>query len=187
MPPELRIPTGVAKICPTAINEDLIKRIYENQYAQSVKQSDNKEWDFRIVFDRKVVGAEKSESGRVYLTHQSNTTLDRATEDFDIVIAATGYVRISPQSLLSSLTTKRLLDGSSITVDSEYTVNIRRGLLDPGVGLWCIGSVGDVEHAVGDGAFRVMAERSARLTASIKNCVIEEADKEKVGQVQAQL
>lgn len=189
VPPELRLPTVVAKKSSTVLDEALIKRLYETQYAQSIKQPDNKAWDFRIVFNRRVIGAERSESGRLHLTHQDKTSLEQTVEDFDLLISATGFSRVTPQSLLSSLTSKRLLDGSCMTVDAEYAVNIRRGVLEPGIGLWCVGSVGDAEHAVGDGAFRVMAERSAKLTASLKNCMAQEVSKkdEDAEPVQAQL
>lgn len=188
MPPELRVPTAVAKTSSTVLEEALIKRLYETQYAQSIKEPDSKNWDFRIIFNRRIISAEKSDSGRLHITHQDKTTAEQSVEDFDLVVAATGFVRVAPQSLLSSLTSKRLLDGSSITVDAEYAINIRRGVLESGVGLWCIGSVGDAEHAVGDGAFRVMAERSARLTASLKSCMAQEVmEKQDAEQIQAQL
>lgn len=189
VPPELRLPTVAAKKSSTVLDEGLIKRLYETQYDQSIKQSDSKDWNFRIMFNRRVTAAEKSESGRLHLTHQDKKTAEQTAEDFDLLVSATGFVRVAPQTLLSSLTSKRLLDGSSLTVDAEYAINIRRGVLEPGVGLWCVGSVGDAEHSVGDGAFRVMAERSAIITASLKTCVAQEAErkKENVDQVQAQL
>ena len=190
IPPELRVPTAIVKTSSNPIDPALINRIYETQYAQSIKQPDSSKWDFRILFNRHITAADKSSSdGRIHLTHQDKTTSEPSADDFDLIVAATGFVKVSPQSLLSSLISKRLLDGTPMVVNAEYAVNFRRGILEPGVGLWCVGSIGDTEHAVGDGAFRVMAERSARLTGSVMACLKDAAPAgaDAPEQVQAQL
>jgi len=115
-------------------------------------------------------------------------TGDQHATDFDLVITATGFVRTSIEPLLSSITSKRLLDGPSMTTNGDYAVNIRRGVLESGVGLWCIGSIGEMEAAVGEGAFGIMAERSARVARSILESErAKERDHKEDSSVQAQL
>jgi len=163
--------------------------VYETQYAQKVKEPDSTKWKFQIKFDQAVATAEKTSSGHVHLKIRDKTTGEQHFEDFDLVIAATGFVRTSTDPLLNSVTSKRLLDGPSMTTNGDYAVNLRRGVLEAGTGLWCIGSIGEIEAAVGEGAFRIMAERSARVARSIietEKAGAKEEDHED-GTVQAQL
>lgn len=113
------------------------------------------------------------------------------SDDFDLVISATGFTRSSQDQLFSTLSSSRLLDGSAVTVNAEYLVNLRRNIREPGVALWCVGAIGETDKAVGDGAFRIMAERSARVAGSVLEYKKAEAEASKqaseIQPVQAQL
>ncbi|KAK5082648.1 hypothetical protein LTR05_006528 [Lithohypha guttulata] len=187
LPPELRrAKANNAKATTTIVKSSLLDHIYENQYAQSIKEPDSSKWKYRIKFNQVITNAETASSGLVNLRHQDKTSNQQVTDDFNMVIAATGFTRASLDNLLPSLSSKRLLDGSSITTNAEYAINLRRGVLEPGAGLWCVGSIGDEDVATGEGAFSIMAERSVRVARSLKACrVVDEAQNSE--RVQAQL
>ncbi|KAK5936708.1 hypothetical protein PMZ80_011079 [Knufia obscura] len=192
VPPELRFPhQSTNKPSSKPINKALLDRVYETQYAQKVKEPDSTKWKFQIKFNQVVTGAEKTSSGQIHLTTRDVAMGGQYAGEFDLVIAATGFVRSSTDTLLSSIISKRLLDGPSMTTDGDYAVNLRRGVLDPGVGLWCIGLIGEMETAVGEGSFKIMAERSARVARSITEAEMakgkEDANHNKSSTVQAQL
>lgn len=190
VPPELRNPQkSTDKPSTKPIDKALLDRVYETQYAQTVKEPDSTKWKFQIKFNQAITNAEKTASGRVQLTARDKTTGGQHVDDFDLVIAATGFVRSSTDTLLNSIMSKRLLDGASITTDGGYAVNLRRGILEPGVGLWCIGSIGEMETAVGEGAFKIMAERSVRVVKSIMGSekAKAEAEGKEANSVHAQL
>lgn len=190
VPPELRSeqrPT--VKSNSSLIDASLLNRIYETQYAQKVKEPDNSNWKFQIKFNQDIVSAEQAASGRIHLTMRDRQEDTLHVDDFDLVVSATGFTRTSPNETLSSVTSKRLLDGPSLSTNGEYAVNIRRGLLEKGAGLWCIGLIGEPEQAVGESAFIIMAERSRRVAKSLIDCdkSEEEAAEDRKRQVQAQL
>lgn len=163
VPPELVISETSSGI----VDPNILNKIYESQYAQSIKEPDNTEWKYQIKLNHTVTSAEQTLSHRVHLSCLDKNTQKPVHDDFDLIIAATGFTRSSQDQLFSTLSRDRLLDGSSVTVNADYLVNLRRNIREPGVALWCIGSIGETDKAVGDGAFRIMAERSARVIRSI--------------------
>ncbi len=123
----------------SGIDSDLLKAIYEVQYTQSVKEADPSRWQFQIQLGRQLCGAETSPQNKLRLSFDSLPPQG----DFDLVIAATGYERNQHKQLLAPLTAGSLLDGPELSVDREYRVNLRSGVLAPGCGLWLQGSFAD--------------------------------------------
>lgn len=139
LPPELRrqaLEGGVYGELLSAIDRQLLASIYDIQYVQSVKQSDQNKWEFQIKFQHKLVAAERTAAGQVRLSFQLSGYEQGESESniFDLVIAATGHERTEHRKVLQPL--NGLLDGHQITVNRDYELNFRSGACAAGCGIW---------------------------------------------------
>lgn len=64
--------------------------------------------------------------------------LRRSERSFDVVVTATGYLKVA-KSLLSSVSD--LTEGGDFVVGSDYSVNLKRGAVQAGCGLWVLGTL----------------------------------------------
>ncbi|OCT47109.1 L-ornithine N5-oxygenase [Cladophialophora carrionii] len=160
IPPEIRrreVNATSPLTSSSSIEARLLAQIYDAQYDFSVKEQDPKKWRFQIRFQHEVVHAERTDDGRVRLFVQSPENL-KEPATFDTVISATGFGQHAHYRALKPL--QALLDGSSITVDRDYHINLRKAILAPGCGIWLQGSLAD-------GGDQTLAERSRRLAESV--------------------
>ncbi|KIW88512.1 uncharacterized protein Z519_11081 [Cladophialophora bantiana CBS 173.52] len=167
MPPEVRrkeVNGASLLTSSSSIESRLLRQIYDAQYDLSVKEPDSKKWRFQIRFRHEAVHAERAADGRVRLFMQ---TPENPTEPatFDAVIAATGFGQPAHYSALEPL--HALLDGPSVTVDREYHINFRKGVLAPGCGIWFQGSLAGDGDQNDDSLLQILAERSRRLAESV--------------------
>jgi lysine/ornithine N-monooxygenase len=150
MPPEIRrreVNAASPLTSSSSIEPGLLRQIYDTQYDFSVKEQDPKKWRFQIRLQHEVVHAQRTADGRVRLFLQSpENTNEPAT--FDAVICATGYGQHAHYRALEPL--QALLDGPGITVDRDYHINFRKGVLAPGCGIWLQGSLADGGDQVSD-------------------------------------
>ncbi|ETN46351.1 uncharacterized protein HMPREF1541_00535 [Cyphellophora europaea CBS 101466] len=199
LPPELRSrasgQSGGA-VAPAAQSQ-LIERIYEIQYNQRVKEADEENLRLQVKPSSKVTNVETAPDGRASVTYLDKVSGEAKTHarDFDLVIAATGYAQREQDRLLRPL--GRLLENGTVSVDSNYRVNLRRRGVTNGRGLWLVGSLAPEQYVSsytmvmlkgGDAAFSIMAERSRRLVDSLLAIqALESLEKEEVEAVQAHL
>lgn len=96
---------------------------------------------------------------------------------FDVIIAAGGYAHATP--LLTHLETAGLLQDKKVTVDGEYSVQFRRGVVSKEVGLWVLGSLEQGE--VRDEGMAFAVERGKRVLESvIKSLRVDEESKAEI-------
>lgn len=170
LPPELRVSEKQSQQPNfSPVDPALIVSIYENEYFQSIKEADSSKWQFRVRFNQIISDVRSDSNDHLQICYRDRNTDAQQMLDVDLLIAATGYVRDTPDHLFSGLVSKRLLEGSALDVDAEYRLNFRRGVIKHDVGLWCVGSIG-IETATGEDAFHIMAERSTRLADSLAKC-----------------
>ncbi|KIX93287.1 uncharacterized protein Z520_10930 [Fonsecaea multimorphosa CBS 102226] len=167
IPPEVRRRevNGASPLASSFLIETrLLRQIYDAQYDLSVKEPDSRKWRFQIRFQHEVVNAERTAHGRVRLFVQTPENTDEPAT-FDAVISATGFGKHAHYRALESL--QLLFDGPSITVDRDYHINFRKGVLAPGCGIWFQGSLADDGDQSDDSLFQIIAERSRRLAESV--------------------
>ncbi|OAG36011.1 hypothetical protein AYO21_09804 [Fonsecaea monophora] len=167
MPPEIRrreVNGASPMTSSPPIEPRLLRQIYDTQYDFSVKEPDCNKWRFQIRLQHEVINAEKTVDGRVRLFVQSLENPNESTT-FDAVISATGFEQNAHHRTLQPL--KALLDGPSVTVDRDYHINFRKGVLAPGCGIWLQGSLADDGDQNDDSLLQVLAERSRRLAESV--------------------
>ncbi|KAF2801816.1 uncharacterized protein BDZ99DRAFT_577274 [Mytilinidion resinicola] len=149
---------------PTA-SAPLLDSLYEAQYNQRIpsRQNPNRTSTTRFFSSTTVTGARRDNNGKIIL---STTSDGRASEEaFDLVVSATGYRRHNYGALFAGLTS--ILDGI-VSVNCDYAVNFRRGVLQEGCGVWVLGMLGGKgEDDVDDALFRILCERSRRVVASM--------------------
>lgn len=145
LPPELRARTSRSDSGPAAQSQ-LIERLYELQYAQGVKESDQVKWRFQIKLSSKITQLETLSDGRQTITYFNKLTDQPEVHPrpFDLVIVATGYAQTEQERLLRPL--GRLLENATVSVDSNYRVNLRRRGVTNGRGLWLVGSLAPEQY-----------------------------------------
>ncbi|KAI1620271.1 L-ornithine N5-oxygenase [Exophiala viscosa] len=166
LPPELRLQAvdGVgAPASSNAIDDALLKDLYDLQYQQSVKQANPSKWQYQIKFGHRVEMAQRATDGQAALSLKCLNGDGGYSGLFDLVIAATGYDKNGHERIMRQLST--LIDGHRISVDRDYQVNFRSGLLVEGCGLWLQGSLGDSDDD--EALYPILAERSRRIAESI--------------------
>lgn len=144
LPPELRrrVLGRIGAETPPTVEPELLKRIYESQYAQSVKESDSRKWRFQIKLQHKLLAAKeisRSQIGLSFEDMESETPGTVVSDVFDVVIAATGFKLTGHEDVMTSLA--GLVDGPQISVDRDYRVNLRSNFVSRGCGLWLLGTL----------------------------------------------
>lgn len=164
-PPELRVTTASDTL--PSIPSKLAEKLDEIEYAQSIKQPDKQLWKFRTVPDVKLESAKLNSNNKLDALGIDLSSRQPWKHEFDLVITANGYSRQSPRPILDSVISTRLLDGPALASNENYHINLRRGVTEENVGLWCIGLFGQPEIAVGEASLTVTAERSSRVAKDI--------------------
>jgi L-ornithine N5-monooxygenase len=169
LPPELRAkPSHAAAAEPQSITDDLLYRLNESQYTQSVKEPNPSRWQYKILSSQRLSCAASTADGRVCLalTDTRTDTTTTCPTSFDLVIAATGYDNSLHKRLLAVVAEQKLLESPSgvITVDGHYRVNLRRKMVRNGRGLWLTGHLGDQSEEI---MMPLLAERGRRLVDSL--------------------
>lgn len=135
------------------VSLELLERIYNDLYIQSLRAGRKSEWQHHILRYRTITSVESRESGVITLRCSNGTSLyeicdDAAVEeqDFDLVVLATGYMRNAHTSLLQS--TQHLLlpehqnvgGFTSWAVAKDYSVKYDDDKVDRNVaGVWLQG------------------------------------------------
>lgn len=154
------------------------------QYTQRIQYSNPNDWRFRLESCSQVTSAQMTENGKLRLEFDNPRTgaTRTSSQAFDVVIAAGGYEYELLPALLSSISDAGLLEQRCLTVDKEYNVNLRRGALATGCGLWCLGSL--EEGKIRDDVFTYAAERAQRCVGSVLAAMeVDPAGKVRVGEV----
>ena len=166
LPPELRLQvvddTGTSASNNT-VDDALLRDLYDLQYQQSVKQADPSKWQYQIKFSHQVSAAQKATAAQVALSFKCLNNDGDYSGLFDLVIAATGYDKNGHERVMRHLSD--LIDGHRISVDRDYQVNFRSGLLAQDCGLWLQGSLGESDDD--EALYPILAERSRRIAESI--------------------
>ncbi len=156
---------------------ELLERIYNDLYIQSLRAGRKSEWQHHILRYRTITSVESRESGVITLRCSNGTSLyeisdDAAVEeqDFDLVVLATGYTRNAHTSLLQS--TQHLLlpehqnvgGFTSWEVAKDYSVKYDDNKVDRNVaGVWLQGC-NERTHGV---CISLQVSSSTSLTALI--------------------
>lgn len=144
-PPELRkrlIGGQAQNQLPVSL--ELIEQLYDNDYAQKIREKDPSKWRFAIEPLAQVIGTEiVGPRVRLHLKNPRTGAVRKSERSFDVVVAATGYQK-EAESLLSSVSP--LLAGGAVSVGRDYRVNFKDNILQSGCGLYSLGALAD--HSV---------------------------------------
>ncbi|KAF2102361.1 hypothetical protein NA57DRAFT_71360 [Rhizodiscina lignyota] len=151
-------------VAPT-VHSSVLSRLYLLQYSQLVKQGNRTEHNSRICTSKEITHARTSEgTSRILLdVTDISTGVAEKSVPFDYIIAASGYERTEHQRLMARLqSVLDSLDGS-VTVDSSYRVNFKRGKVAAQSGVWVVDGF---EIESGD-AFSFLALRTETVLQSL--------------------
>ena len=129
------------------VRSELLDRLYESMYHQRLHESDESRWRCRIVPQREIVGHEEQSDGRYRLRLRDtvNGKISLSENAFDVVIAATGYIRDVHETMLEP--TKPLLETGKYDVGRNYRVRYKRDTVSEDCGIWLQGCCQD-SHGV---------------------------------------
>ena len=129
------------------VRSELLDRLYETMYHQRLHESDESRWRCKIVPEREVVGHEKHGDGRnrLKLRDTVNGKVSLSENAFDVVIAATGYIRDVHETMLEP--TKHLLETGKYDVGRDYRVRYKKDAVSEDCGIWLQGCCQD-SHGV---------------------------------------
>lgn len=176
IPPELRHRLQEAVSASPKVNIHTLESLYESQYTQKIKESDSSKWRFQLKALSEIVGTEREqEKVRLVIRNPRTGEVSTSTQMFDVVVAASGYSFAINRNLIDI--PAGLLDDSAISVDRDYRVNLRRQALEPGCGMWMLGSLEDGRGRSDN--FRWMSERAQRAAKSILKEMASDARSEK--------
>ncbi|KAL9588110.1 MAG: hypothetical protein Q9203_003075 [Teloschistes exilis] len=129
------------------VRPELLDRLYESMYHQRLHEPDETKWRCKIVPRREVVSHQKRADGTVSLQFRNTTNgqVGSSEPPFDLVIAATGYVRDAHKSMLDS--TKHLLKTGQYDITRDYRIRYRADSVSANCGIWLQGCCQD-SHGV---------------------------------------
>lgn len=127
---------------------ELLEHLYQKQYMQRLKSSDESQWRCRIIPNRTVLSASQSANSSVLLRlgdPDENKRQENGEEELEVdyVFTATGYVRNAHESMLSEvrdLLPQELQKAGKFAVARDYRVMFDDGKVDAGrAGVWLQG------------------------------------------------
>ena len=129
------------------VRSELLDRLYESMYHQRLHESDESRWRCKIVPQREVIGHEKQSDGRIRLRLRDtvNGKISSSENAFDVVVAATGYIRDVHETMLEP--TKPLLETGKYDVGRDYRVRYTKDTVSEDCGIWLQGCCQD-SHGV---------------------------------------
>jgi len=154
----------------SVVRLELLERIYESQYFQSIKQPDKSLWQHQILPSREIVAvADMRENKRLNLTLKSlDPSRKKAKEvlNVDAVILATGYRRDAHVDMLTDCQIINGSGGQQWRADRDYRLKLDPSFVEDGVGIWLQGC-NEHTHGLSDSLLSVLATRSGELVESI--------------------
>lgn len=129
------------------VRPELLDRLYELIYRQRLHEPDESKWQYKIIPCRQVIGHEDvgGDGSRLRLRDTINDSNSLSDTPFDLIIAATGYVRDAHETMLES--TKDLMKTGKLDVGRDYRIKYRKDAVSDSCGIWLQGCCQD-SHGV---------------------------------------
>ncbi|KAK9382717.1 L-lysine 6-monooxygenase [Kockiozyma suomiensis] len=144
----------------SVVRMELIEKIYQDIYAQKLPGHLK---TFRLMPSKRVLSAVEQSDSSVLLTVASLDRDDQiTTNQYDLVIAATGYDKFQNSSAVLGGIQKYFID-EKLSVDRFYKVALDKRV---DAGLWILGS-SEHTHGISDSLLSIMAVRAGEVVDRI--------------------
>ena len=117
-------------------------------YHQRLREPDIKKWPFQIQGSRELCDAKETDDGKValrFIAPNSSDMRDIEESGFDLVLVCTGYTRDAHIGILEPI--QHLLKDSFNSVERDYRLKFKQGVVDAGCGIWLQGCC-EASHGV---------------------------------------
>lgn len=149
---------------------ELIEQLYYDQYLQKLENSNEHEWQHRILSSRYVASVEQGlPQGRLRLhiepTKSSGSKQagsGQSTLDVDAVMVATGYARNAHETMLQGIQHLRPENHDSWKVTRDYRVELDHTKVDDNAGIWLQGC-NEGTHGLSDSLLSILATRGREM------------------------
>jgi L-ornithine N5-monooxygenase len=147
---------------------DLLDKIYEDQYMQSVQQPNRDLWQHQIWSSREIVGVvDRLQDRCINLVLKP---LDGRGKNeilkVDAVVLATGYERNAHMCMLDECQVLNVSKDRGWQTGRDYGLKLDRSLVAEDVGIWLQGC-NESTHGLADSLLSILATRSGELVNSI--------------------
>ncbi|KAI1618084.1 L-ornithine N5-oxygenase [Exophiala viscosa] len=154
----------------SVVRLELIEKIYELLYLQSIKQPDKSRWQHQILPSTEVTEVvDYKSTGGLLLTLTNLNPLDnKATEKMpvDAIILATGYRRDAHVDMLKDCQPINANHVGQWQAGRDYGVKLDPQHVEEGVGIWLQGC-NEETHGLSDSLLSILSTRSGELVDSI--------------------
>jgi L-ornithine N5-monooxygenase len=154
----------------SVVRLELIERIYDELYLQSIKNPDKSQWQHQILPSReilRVVDNGPREPIDLLLKDLDPLSKDRQELlSFDAVIVATGYRRDAHVDMLRDCQVINGTDAGGWKAERDYGLLLDRSAVELEAGLWLQGCNEDT-HGLSDTLLSILSTRSGELVESI--------------------
>ncbi|KAK5037482.1 hypothetical protein LTR13_004639 [Exophiala sideris] len=154
----------------SVVRLELIEKIYELLYLQSIKQPDKARWQHQILPSTEVteVADYKSTGGLLLTLTNMNPLSDKATQKLpvDAIILATGYRRDAHVDMLKDCQPINANRDGQWQAGRDYGVKLDPEHVEEGVGIWLQGC-NEETHGLSDSLLSILSTRSGELVGSI--------------------
>ena len=161
--PEADRKTALASVRATnysVVRLELLEQIYHNQYLQRITQSDEEQWQHRILPSRTITSV-STDPLTLHLQPSSPETLPVSA-----IIAATGYTRSAHTHLLRNLAHLSASPSTPWKIKRDYSLHLDPTLVSPRCGIYVQGGA-EATHGISDTLLSILATRSGELAKHI--------------------
>ncbi|KAF2422747.1 L-ornithine N5 oxygenase [Tothia fuscella] len=155
---------------------ELLEHIYQTLYMQRVHHPHEEDWQHRIENNSTIVGvnADSSETIQLQVARRVESCYGEKevateTQEYDVVIIATGYTRNSHEDILAPA--RYLMPGGDDpekkwTVSRDYKVHFQEGLVSEDAGVFLQGC-NEESHGLADSLLSILAIRGGEIVQSV--------------------
>ena len=154
----------------SVVRLELLDRIYEKQYMQSVHQPDRAKWQHQILTSKEITEVvDLAQNKQLNLVLSSLDTAGQKGKEsvtVDAVILATGYHRDSHVEMLQDCQRINESKDGSWEPQRDYSLKLDRSQVSKDMGIWLQGC-NESTHGLADSLLSILATRSGELVHSI--------------------
>ena len=154
----------------SVVRLELLDKIYDDLYLQSIKQPDKGRWQHQLLPSREILEVVDDRSHeRVDLRVRNLDPLHKGSEEhhsFDAVVMATGYRRDAHIDMLKHCQSINADPAGDWQAGRDYGLKLNRASIGEGTGIWLQGCNEDT-HGLSDTLLSILSTRSGELVHSI--------------------
>jgi len=154
----------------SVVRLELLEKIYDDLYLQSIKQPDRRRWQHQIMPSREILEVfDNGPDEIVGLVVKDLDPLSKGRQEklsFDAIVVATGYRRDAHVDMLRDCQSINTNADGRWQAERDYGLQLDRAAVEEGTGIWLQGC-NEGTHGLSDTLLSILSTRSGELVDSI--------------------